>query len=53
MALGHVRAFNNDAVCVREVLERSCRTASSKRGPQTGDRGRVSNTSLILYLDDA
>src|SRR5438270_7940996 len=24
--------------------------ASAKRGPQTGDRGRVSNTGLIFYL---
>ena len=35
-----------------KILERSRCTASSERGPQTGDRGRVSNTGLIFYLNN-
>ncbi len=30
MALGHVRAFNDDAVCVGEILERSGGASSSE-----------------------
>ena len=53
MALRHVRALNDDAVGVLQILLERGGAASSERCPQTGDRGGVSNTGLIFDLDDA
>ncbi len=51
--LRHVRTLNHNAVRVLQILlERGC-AASSKAGPQTGDRGGVSNTGLVFYLNNA
>src|SRR5438270_19129 len=53
VVLGHVRAHDHDAVGVLEILLEVRRTASSERGPQTGDRGAMSYAGLVLDLDDA
>src|SRR5205823_11005349 len=53
MALGHVGPLDDDAVAIREVLLERGGAASSERGPQTGDRGAVSYTGLVLDLDHA
>jgi hypothetical protein len=38
VALGHVRALDDDAVTLLEVLQEVRGTATTERGPQTGDR---------------
>ena len=53
VALGHVRALDQDAVSVLQVLLEGGRAAAAKRGPQTGDGGGVSNPRLVLDLDRA
>src|SRR6478736_4988830 len=53
VALGHVRALDQDAVSVLQVLLESGRAAAAKARPQTGDGGGVSNTGLVLDLDRA
>src|SRR5207248_6892873 len=53
MALGHVRALDDDAVGVLEVLLEGGGAASTERGPQTGDGRGVSYAGLILDLDGA
>ena len=53
VALGHVRALDDDAVSVRQVLLEGGGAAATERGPQTGDRGGVSYTGLVLDLDRA
>ena len=53
MALGHVRALDDDAVSVLQVLLEGRGSAASERGPQTGDSGAVSNTGLVLDLHDS
>src|SRR5207253_2252138 len=53
VVLGHVRAHDDDAVGVLEILLEVRRTASPERGPQTGDRRAVSYAGLVLDLDDA
>src|SRR5439155_499053 len=53
VVLGHVRAHDQDAVRVLQVLLEGRRTASAERGPQTGDRGAVSYARLVPDLDDA
>ena len=50
VVLGHVRAHNQDAVRVGEILLECRCPASSERGPQTGDRGAVSYPGLVLDL---
>src|SRR5205823_2289975 len=42
VALGHVRALDDDAVRVLEVLLEGGGAAPTERGPQTGDGGGVS-----------
>ncbi len=51
MALGHVRALDDDAVRVLQVLLEGGRAAAAERGSQTGNGGGVSNTRLVLDLD--
>src|SRR5262249_386519 len=46
-------ALNDDAVRVLQILLESRRAAASKRCPQTGDGCGVSNTGLVLDLNDA
>src|SRR5690606_6761969 len=53
MTLCHVRALDQDAVSVLQILLKGGGAAAAERDPQTGDRGRVSYASLILDLDDA
>ena len=53
VVLGHVRAHDQDAVRVLQILLERRGAASSERGPQTGDRGAVSYAGLVLDLDDA
>src|SRR5205807_7593723 len=50
---GHVRALDDDAVRVHQILLERGRTATAEAGPQTGDGGGVSNTGLVLDLDGA
>jgi hypothetical protein len=52
MSFRHVGALDNNAIRVCKILQRGGGPASPIRGPQTGDRGRVSNTGLIFYLND-
>ena len=53
MRLGHVRALDDDAVGVGQVLLESGGAAAAERSPQTGDGGGVSNAGLVLDLDRA
>ena len=53
VALGHVRAHDQDAVGVLQVLLEGRGAAPAERGPQTGDGGGVSYAGLVLDLDDA
>jgi hypothetical protein len=50
---GHIRALDHDDVGVLQVLLERGRAAAAERGPQTGTRGAVSNTSLVLDLHDS
>ena len=52
VALRHIRALDDDAVRVLQILLERGRAASAERCPQTGDGGGVSNTSLIFDLND-
>src|SRR3954452_18149859 len=51
MGLHQARALDPDAVGVLEVLLVVGGRAAPERGPQTGDRGRVSYAGLVLDLD--
>ena len=51
VALGHVRALDDDAVSVGEVLLEVRGTATTERGTQTGHRGGVLYAGLVLDLD--
>src|SRR4029453_4740024 len=53
MTLRHIGAFDDDAVGVLQLLLERGGPASSKRCPQTGNGGGVSNTSLIFDLHNA
>jgi hypothetical protein len=53
VGLGHVRAHDDDAVGVGQVLLVVGGAAATERGPQTGDGGGVSNTGLVLDLHRA
>ena len=53
MALGHVRALDEDAVRIDQVTREVGSPAAAEAGPQTGDGRGVSNTGLILDLDRA
>src|SRR6185437_802632 len=50
MALGHVGAFDDDAVAIGKVLLEVAGAAATERGPQTGDGGAVSYARLVLDL---
>src|SRR3954469_25534300 len=52
VALGEVRAFDDDAVRVLQILLKGGGATAAERDPQTGDRGRVSYSRLILDLHD-
>src|SRR5207237_5484264 len=51
VALRHVRALDEDAVGVRQILLEGGGPASPERGPQTGDRRAVSYAGLVLDLN--
>ena len=51
MALGHVRALDDDAVGVQQVLREVRGAAATEASPQTGDGGGVSYAGLVLDLD--
>src|SRR6185436_16230764 len=51
--LGHVRAHDQDAVGVLQVLQERGGAAAPERGPQTGDGGGVSYARLVLDRDRA
>ena len=51
--LGHVRAHDDDAIGVLEVLLEGGGPAPTERGPETRDRGGVSYAGLVLYLHGA
>src|SRR5699024_3681363 len=51
--LSHVRALDDDAVSVRQVLLERGGPAAAEAGPQTGDGGGVSNAGLVLDLNRA
>src|SRR4029079_5872902 len=53
VVLGHVRAHDDDAVRVLQVLRVVGGAAAPARGAQTGDRRAVSYAGLVLDLDDA
>lgn len=50
MGLGHVAAHDDDEVGIDEVLLIVRRPAATEGGSQTGNRGAVSNTRLVLDL---
>src|SRR5690606_26699432 len=47
-----VRPHDQEAVGVGEIHLEGGRAAAAERGPQTGDRGRVSYPGLVLDVDD-
>src|SRR5947199_8213288 len=51
--LSHVAAHNQNRIAIHQVLRKSRGSATSKRYTQTGYRGTVSYTGLILNRDDA
>src|SRR5207302_2461444 len=53
MVLGHVRAHDQDAVRVRQVLLEVGGAAPTEARPQTGDCRAVSYAGLVLDLDHA
>jgi hypothetical protein len=53
MIFGHVGAFNQNAIGIRQILLKRGGATPPEAGPQTGDRGGVSNTGLIFDLYDA
>jgi len=52
MAFRHIRPLNDDEIRILQILREGSGSAPSKRGPQTGDRGGMSNTGLIFDLDN-
>src|SRR3954466_14570681 len=48
MLLGHVRAHDQDAVRVLQVLLERGRAAAPERGPQTGDRRVCAYARLVV-----
>jgi hypothetical protein len=53
MTLGHVRALDDDAVSVGQILLECGGPTATEAGPQTGDGGGVSNTGLVFDLQGA
>src|SRR5205085_6781189 len=51
MGLGHVRALDDDAVRVGQVLLEVRRASATEAGSQTGNRAAVSYARLVLDLD--
>src|SRR5438128_6090435 len=51
--LGHLRAFDQSALGVCEILLRGCGSASAKRGAQTGHRAAMSYPRLVGHTDHA
>src|SRR5215813_11578769 len=51
MALGHVGAFDDDAVSVLQVLLKVRRATATEGGSQTGNCRGVSYAGLVLDLD--
>ncbi len=53
MILGHIRTLDQNAIGVLQILEEHRRATPTEAGPQTGDRGGVSNPGLVFDLYDA
>src|SRR5947209_17217787 len=51
--LSHIAAHNQNRIAIHQVLRKSGGSATSKRYTQTGYRGTVSYTGLVLNRDDA
>ena len=53
MRLGHGRAFDQNAICIRQVLLRGRSSAPAERGAQTGHRAAMSYPGLVGYTHHA
>ena len=53
MRLGHGRAFDQNAIRVREILLRGRSSAPAKGGAQTGHRAAMSYPGLVGHTDHA
>jgi hypothetical protein len=53
MTFGHIGAFDYYAIGIHQIAWKCAGSAAAKGGPQTGDRGGMSNTGLIFYLNNA
>src|SRR4029453_8321008 len=50
---GHGGAFDQNAICIGEMLLRGCSSAPAEGGAQTGDRAAMSYAGLVGYTDHA
>src|SRR6266550_7025367 len=48
---GHRGTFDQNAICVSEILLRGCSSAPAKGGAQTGHRAAMSYPRLVGYAD--
>src|ERR1700760_5098736 len=48
LSLGHIRSHEQDAIAVGHVLLIICSRAAAERGAQTGHRGTMSYSCLVL-----
>src|SRR5262245_1594088 len=50
---GHRGTFDQNAICVREILLRGCSSAPAEGGAQTGHRAAMSYSGLVGHTDHA
>jgi len=50
---GHRGTFDQNAICIRQVLLRGCSSAPAEGGAQTGHRAAMSYPGLVGYTDHA
>ena len=50
---GHRGTFDQNAICIRQILLRGGSSAPAERGAQTGHRAAMSYTGLVGYTDHA
>src|SRR4029077_1716114 len=50
---GHGGTFDQNAICIRQVLLRGCSSAPAEGGAQTGHRAAMSYPSLVGHTDHA
>src|SRR4029453_13544405 len=50
---GHRGTFDQNAICVRQILLRGCSSAPAEGGAQTGHRAAMSYTGLVGQTDHA